>query len=157
MMSNLGRWMDALVRTWLIGHSPRELAAQYLTLTLLTLLSAYSVILMRRSHVIVLSHARALTSTLACSIATLGVHQGLMYLLLPTAGKPGFGRIALYLVALMLSRAIVQLIGLLVDGGASLKDLTRGVEVPFNCNWPLIPRAAIHSLGLVAFSVIATR
>ncbi|HKY41937.1 MAG TPA: hypothetical protein VJM50_02500 [Pyrinomonadaceae bacterium] len=144
-----------MVRGMLLGTGKNSLLFQYLVLVVFTLITIYGILAMRHRSVIVLSHARIWIETLFLSLVALGFYRFVLWM------TPQGNRNKTYLVMIgvfvfsFVTRWVFDTLLLVVDGGRSLKDLDRGVNDLFNCNWPLISRCANQALITVTVVAVA--
>jgi hypothetical protein len=129
----------------LIGSHPVDLLAQLAFLFVISLLTIYQILRMRRDTVVILSHRRLITSLLLSSAATLACYQVIL-MVNPVDHFGRIGGILAVLVALLLTRYVTMIVVGTTDGGRSIKDVTMSEGGLFNCNWPLISRCTNQSL-----------
>ena len=125
----------------LVSSSAQGLALQYVLLVLGTLVFIYAIIAMRLDSVVVLSHGRLIFSVLIANVACMVYYRGSLWL---DPQRKHF-YIAIILVAVW--AGIVNVLVLVVDQRKSLRDTAGSEGDYFNCNWPLIRRCAIQTLG----------
>jgi len=141
----LSKW-DWL-RNLMVGSTPTGMAVQYAFLLSAALAHIYQILHMRRSTVVLFSHARLITNVFIISALNLVFYHLVMWLA-PSDSK---AMLILYFVgfvfALAFWRVIVQGIGGVIDQSRTLKDTAAKEGQLFNCNWPLIPRCCMQSLN----------
>ena len=128
----------------LVSRTPAGVAIQFGAMLVVTLITMYGILRMRRDNVVVLSHGQILISTIAATAICTAVYQGLLWI--GPAGRWSKGWvIGSILIATMVSRMLTMMIVGGIDGGKSLRDTTATDAGLFNCNRPLISRCANQS------------
>lgn len=140
---------EVLVSRTLVG-----LGAQAVFLLVVTLLTIYAILRMRRDTVVILSHGQVLFSTLVATLVCAGVYQGVVWLDPADRWSAGWA-IGVVILATFVSRGLTMAIIGRIDGGRSMRDTTAGEGAMFNCNWPLISRCANQGLFLLCVVYLA--
>lgn len=141
-------------RSLLLGSSSSAYAVQYGILALYTLFMIYTIIRRNRVRVIVLSHTRIWVETLLACAVTFGFYRLTLWLAPKSNWAFFLFLLGIIFVASLIVRITLQTLIYMIDRERALKDLGRGPEVPFNCNWPLIPRCANFCFQQVIFIVL---
>lgn len=142
--------MSEFLKTYVLGHGPRELAVQFLGLYAVTVLTIYQIIWMRRATVVVMSHGRVLAEAGLMSLLNLGVYHIMLWFLPPFA----IWKLLVIWLGITLWGGISNMILHAVDQDRSIRDTVKGQGALFNCNWPLIRRCANHALMFLVVGAI---
>jgi hypothetical protein len=129
----------------LVSRTAAGVAIQFGVMLVVTLITMYGILRMRRDNVVILSHGQIMVSTVAATAVCTAVYQGLLWV--GPAGRWSSGwALGAVILATMVARMLTMIIVGGIDGGRSLRDTTAGEGGMFNCNWPLISRCANQSL-----------
>lgn len=142
--------MKELVKTFILGNGPREIAVQFLALYAFTVLTIYQILWMRRDTAVVMSHSRVIAEAGLMSLLNLGLYHVMLWFLQPWVTWKLF----VLILGFTLWGGISNVILHAVDQDRSIRDTVKGQGSLFNCNWPLIRRCANHALLFLVMGAI---
>lgn len=144
-----------MVRGILLGSGKLSLLSQYVVLVVFTLITIYLIIAMRHSTVIVLSHTRIWIETFFLSLVGLGFYRFALWMAPDGNRKMTYVVVGGIFLLSFVTRWTFDAMLFVIDGGRSIKDLDRGVNDLFNCNWPLISRCANQCLIILTVGAVS--
>lgn len=157
--------ISTLFRSMLVETSPLWLTIEYVVIILDTIFLVYSVLFVRRKSVIIISHGRILWALLvsglfnlvaARAIVALGLYRGIFgFSPQETIWWRSWLFFLITLIALIIWRYILS-IGTYPIAKNALRDVHANAGGLFNCNWPLLPRAANFCLMVLVLFMYST-
>jgi hypothetical protein len=151
--AQLRQFLESL-KVVLTGSELNYLLIQFALITGYSFMMLYFLIHRGRGLAVVLSYTRINISELICCLLNLGLYH-LILVLLPEDRTWKIVVVVVVYLLLTFWRIFVLHPVTYAVAGQSIKDLKQGLEVPFNYNWPLIPRVAsfcFSTFYLIAFS-----